>query len=136
MQYVQAEKSSGYKMYDSGGGGPATATARIARSRGKRTAANLKKVKMYGIPPTEKVEDYFAEGSVHKKLIEEEQVMVHAHANMEYWDYADHQLKPKVGVLPTGHYYSTLVVLGQSGGVKGKNQDTVSVVFVCMMEPS
>jgi hypothetical protein len=126
FQHAQAEKTAGYTLWDSGCAGPATATARLARSRSKQNAAEMKQVKMFGVPATAKVDDYFAEGSLHRKLLEEEQVMIHSHANMEYWTFADFQMKPKIGELPSGHYYSTLVILGQSGGVTGRNHDAVS----------
>ena len=84
---------------------------------------------MYGVPLNENLEDYFKEGTLHHKLISDEQVMIHAHANIEYWTHADETKKPIVGKLEWGQYYSTLVILGQAGGNKGANQDAVCCVL-------
>ena len=104
----------------------------IMRSRGKLTSAKTRQVKMYGVPSGEKLEDYFSEASVHHKLISEGQVMVHANANIEYWTHADDNKKPVVDQLEWGKYYSTLVILGQAGPLKGKNHDTVRLFLYVM----
>ena len=87
-----------------------------------------------GVGPTEKLEDYFPPSSLHYKLLNEGQVMVHSQGHIEYWTDADHESKPLIGKIQTGsssgQYWSTLVILGQAGAVKGKNLDAVPCILI------
>ena len=121
----EAKKKTGYEFYDSGGGGPGTVTGKLRSHRGKVNAASIKDAKMHGVPMGDDIGDFFDKHSYAHVLLSEGQVMIHSHRNVEYWTHADQNMKPIVGKLEQGQYFSTLVLIGQSGQLTGRNHNSV-----------
>ena len=99
-------------------------------SQGRGTLAkSLREIKERGVPVGKRVEDYFVKGSVHHALLTEGQRMVHSHEKSEYWTHCDAQGRPIIGMTQWGKYFSTHVLLGASGGSKGRNSDQVTCPY-------
>ena len=125
---MQATSENGTEIYDAGSQSLAAATSQLHRYRGT-SAKLLHDVKTGGVPAGRKLEEYFPVGSVHYDLINSGLIMIHTHGRAEYWVEAE-QRKPTIGRTKWGQYYSTLVLIGVSGAVKGKNVDQVLMSMI------